>query len=194
VVLSNHALLDRTRSHNTRRARTRRPLRASAVTTASSPDTVVRRSQSSTRRCVFIVSAHIFISNHTCVYRPRRQRRLYCVSSALYASTRCSSPSSVASSTSCLHCLLQLFYLTIFLSFELGGEKKTKGAALTFVRPFLSSDYARSHRVAIFVVSTRCWLYPSAFVSLSCNASQLWLCSHASMYSAILRGSHRDLL
>ena len=121
-----------TRLPNTRRARTRCLRRESVVTTVSSRVTVVRPSPSSTRRCVSVQYSEPLTLNHRDEIgkdheEGRAPARVHCLqiqdaalTQALQA-VRCSSGvrSSMFSSELC--------------SFELGGEKKTKGAALQFV-------------------------------------------------------------
>lgn len=122
-----------TRSHNTRRARTRSTPRGSAVTIVSSRATVVRPSPSSTRRCICLCFFYCSLVLKPMIPRPRPRRRLCCDWNAQCASTRPNCLSSDASSTSHVNFVTLLLDLTHLFSFELGGEKKTKGAAIQFV-------------------------------------------------------------
>ena len=127
-----------TRSRNTRRARTHSTPRESAVTIVSSRVMVVKLSPSSTRRCVCLCCPYCSLSLKPTIHRPRPQRRLCCGWNARCASSRLSWLSSDASSTPRLTILTLSSGLTRLFSFELGGEKKTKGAAIQFV----SADHA----------------------------------------------------
>ena len=63
-------------------------------------------------------------------------------------------------------------------SFELGGEKKTKGAALTFVRPFVFLATLRGS-LHVFSSSERLIFYFYVAFILHCHTTTNMICLHA---------------
>lgn len=123
-------LAGRTRSPSTRQARPRCSHRESVVTTASRAVMVVKRSRYSTRRCV--AAGWLRSDADRRAGQDNEEGRAPAGMHRLQIQN--------AANTQALQTVRALYPIqelrSLFLSFELGGEKKTKGAALTFVSTF----------------------------------------------------------